>query len=484
MKVWRPSTDPGDERAEDLAVALLRAITRPEVRDGGLPAALEALALAVGGTAVVVQLAAPPRTLLWEDGELRDLELPVPPTGREAEVVLAHGGGPIGTLRILGLRQVAVIHQAIAYIGADLGWLVANHVDHPVDEVHALKVEADRLRQIVRSLPDGAVLVSAAGRVIGWNQAMEQLTGVDADAALLQPWSGLLDLRDDVDQPLRQMPIGYSTAQKGHLVDFWEVLRLHPRGGGKPRWIEFAFGPTGDPSSGHGVAMVVRDVTARLDMQRTKDAFLATASHELRSPLTPLHAVLELLDRAHELPPSSAMRMREAAARQIERLERLTDDIVTMVDLDRSLSAGRLEHFDPRVTAQTVLQAAGQDAQRRVELRVTRAVEVHSSPALVARILDILLDNALRHTRGPIVVRIEERGDAVVIDVEDSGTGIPVEARERLLTPVGGEIGAGAVGLGLGLRIARTLANRLGGELELDDSPTGGTRARLRLPHE
>ncbi len=484
MKAWRPSADPGDERAEDLAVALLRAITRPEVRDRGLAGALDALCEAVGGSGCVVRMDHPVRILQWEEGELHDLDVPVPPTGREAEVVLSHDGGTIGTLRVLGLRQVAVIHQALSYIGADLGWLVANHVDRPVDEIYEIKLEVDRLRQINRALPDGAVLVSAEGRVVAWNRAMELLSGISADAALLQPWSGLLDLRDDAGTALRRSTVGYETARQGIPVDFWEVVRLHPRGGGPPSWVEIAFGPTGDETQGHGVVMVLRDVTARLDMERSRNAFLATASHELRSPLTPLHAVLELLDRVGELPASSVERMREAAARQIDRLQRLTDDIVTMVDLDRHLATGDTETFDPRATAVTVLHARGHDDARRVEIVSPRPVRLRSSPALVGRILDILLDNALRHTRGPITLTIEERDGAALLTVDDAGNGIPEEARERLLSPVGTDATEGTGSIGLGLRIGRTLADRLGGDLTLGDSPTGGVRARVRLPLE
>ncbi len=483
---WRPSAGAGDDRAEDLALTLLRAITRPAVRDEGLPGALRALVEATDASACVVRVDEPLRLLSWSAGELAELDEEPAHSGREAEVVLGHGGGAIGRLRLLGLDRVATVQEALAYLAGDLGWVVAHHVDRGADQLAALKAEVDRLREVTRSLPDGVALVASTGRVVAWNRAMEELTGIAADDALLQPWRGLVDLRDDAGAPLGAPLIGYTSARQGEAVDWLEVATVH-RAGGEPVVVEFGFAPTAPGPAGHGVAMAARDVTLRHRARRTRERFLARASDELRTPLTPLRGLLELFDRGvDELPPASREQVREAAERQIDRLSRLADDLVTMVDLDHHLAPDRAEEVDLRSLLRDLVGGLPEEATRRIEVDVPQPVGLRTQPAVLRRIVLALVDNAVEHARGPIAVRVTANDDEVVIEVDDAGTGIAPERRAALLRPLDAsttpadEPTAGE-SPGLGLRVASTLAIRLGGRLALQEGPTGGLRAELRL---
>ena len=121
--------------------------------------------------------------------------------------------------------------------------------------------------------------------------------------------------------------------------------------------------------------------------------------------------------------------------------------------------------------------------QRRLAVADGGSARAMGDPGDVARILRILLDNALRHTPSPGDVRVAyvENGDTVGIAVEDDGPGVPGDDRERIFARFTRGDRADAGGFGLGLAIARELARRMDGDLALEDTP-GGARFVLSLP--
>ena len=95
-----------------------------------------------------------------------------------------------------------------------------------------------------------------------------------------------------------------------------------------------------------------------------------------------------------------------------------------------------------------------------------------------------LLDNANRYAEH-VTIRAGTRGNAIEVTIDDDGPGIPEDSREDVFKPfyrLDGSRNPGTGGIGLGLTIARDVLRGLGGDIVLSDSPTGGLRARLRLP--
>lgn len=219
-------------------------------------------------------------------------------------------------------------------------------------------------------------------------------------------------------------------------------------------------------------------------------AFVATASHELRTPLASLDGMLELLDddlRAGEPDIDEARSLLERARVQSRRLARLAADLLDLSRLDAEVKLRsepvELSELSRAVLAEFELGTAERAISSTLELADDQ-VWALADPGSVARIVRILLDNAVRVSPAGSQVTIElHNGSSAELSVADQGPGIPPEDREVIFERFQrGRDTGGKAGFGLGLAIGRELAERMGGELVLDDSHSPGARFTLRLP--
>ena len=220
---------------------------------------------------------------------------------------------------------------------------------------------------------------------------------------------------------------------------------------------------------------------AQLDSARKR--FIATASHELRTPIFSLGGFIELLQH-EELDEEERRAFLEQVRLQVERLRKLATELL---DLSR-LESGSLE-LRPEQT-DVVELARGVAAEFRPALQNHRStldleldggrIDTRVDPDRLAQILRILLDNALTHTPAgtDIAVSAERANGSVRIAVEDHGLGIKRAVIGEMFEPF---VTSDAQRSGLGLAIARDLAQRMSGELSVDSVP-GRTTFTLRLP--
>jgi signal transduction histidine kinase len=245
------------------------------------------------------------------------------------------------------------------------------------------------------------------------------------------------------------------------------------------------------------VGDLARALAAMQDgLRRQEDArrtFVATASHELRTPLTSVQGMLELLDEDIErgdVDLEDAHAQIQRAQRQLRRLEHLAGDLLDLSRLDAEV----VLRCEP-VELGEVCRAVGAEFERRAGERGVRLAVVppigpcwgRGDANAVARIVRILLDNALRFAPPGTAVRVVTayHGEQATVEVADRGPGVPATERERIFarfqrgTATGGE-----GGFGLGLAIGRELAERLGGSLVLASGDGPGARFVLSLPIE
>ncbi len=247
-----------------------------------------------------------------------------------------------------------------------------------------------------------------------------------------------------------------------------------------------------------GLARVVNDLLARLeDSFARQRRFMADASHELRTPTAVLRTEADVIlakdHRAEEEYRASLTVIRDAASR----LARIVDDLFALARVDAENVATRRE----RVYVEELVDDAMRMVRplgdaRRVRVNLQEAVEapVDADADLLGRLLINLLDNAIKHSPegGVVEVRMQRRDRFVDVGVIDQGRGIPEEDRERIfqrfvrLSDDNGngteEPGARPSGIGLGLAIARRIAEAHGGSLVVFESVPGRTEFRLTLP--
>ena len=227
------------------------------------------------------------------------------------------------------------------------------------------------------------------------------------------------------------------------------------------------------------------------DMQRqlrevdiARKEFIATASHELRTPIFSLAGFVELL-QDEDLDEDTRREFVDTMREQVERLQKLSVDLL---DLSR-LDSGSVElHTEPVDLAELTRSVVGEFRpalrDHRTELRMDVAEEgplADCDRERVAQIMRILLDNALRHTPEGTDVTVSAQRDngAAEFTVADAGPGLPASSRDKAFERF--YTGDAARGAGLGLAIARELAERMDGRLVLDDREDS-TAFVLKLP--
>ncbi len=224
--------------------------------------------------------------------------------------------------------------------------------------------------------------------------------------------------------------------------------------------------------------------------EEARRAFVATASHELRTPLTSLDGMLELLDddlRHGEPDLHEARLLLDRARAQSRRLARLAADLLDLSRIDAEVKL-RSEPVELGELSRAVLaEFELGSVERRVDAVIAGAagqVWALADPGSVARILRILLDNAVRHSPPDTEIKVELRdGQRARLSVCDEGPGIAAEDRQSIFERFQrGRDTGGTAGFGLGLAIGRELAARMGGELALDETYTRGAKFTLSLP--
>ncbi|HVL35337.1 MAG TPA: HAMP domain-containing sensor histidine kinase [Burkholderiales bacterium] len=230
------------------------------------------------------------------------------------------------------------------------------------------------------------------------------------------------------------------------------------------------------------------------EMQEAKDRFLAVVSHELRNPLMPIAHNLHFLERA----PAGAPEHREAMAiiqRQVEQLTRLVNDLLDVTRLGHNQLHLQKKPIDLReVVSATMEDHRAAFAQRGVDVVLALPdvpARVMGDVSRLSQILSNLLQNAAKFTSpgGKVEVVLEKRGSQAVLRVRDDGVGIPPDALDRVFEPFtqlrADTPGGGPRGLGLGLAVARSLAELHEGTLEATSQGADrGTQFTLTLPLE
>jgi signal transduction histidine kinase len=226
--------------------------------------------------------------------------------------------------------------------------------------------------------------------------------------------------------------------------------------------------------------------------ERARRSFVATASHELRTPLTMLQGTMELLEEDladGRLDIADAQTQVARARRELLRLSSLAGELLDLSRLDASVPLRsepvELGELARAVAAEFALRAEDRDAELEV-VPPSAPCWSRGDPDAVARVVRILLDNALRYGPAgePIRVTVGCDPERAHVEVADRGPGVHPAEREKIFERFQRGRSANAeAGFGLGLAIGRELAERMGGSLALaGEEGQRGTRFRLELP--
>lgn len=336
-----------------------------------------------------------------------------------------------------------------------------------------------RLKAVLDSIDDGLVILDEQGRIEHANPVALRQLSWQADI-LGQPIGPLLP-DHAVDEALRQVLAG-------------ELLHEPPADlqierAGETRLLAWALTPVQVSEGGSvGAVMVLRDVTKQRAFERVRSEFILRASHELRTPITGMHMAFSLLRERLSLPPSGReQELMRTVDEEMHRLVQLIDDLLNFSRYQNGMQTLQRRPCD---LAEMIRQTPQCFVEKTAEREVTLVCEVHEplprlslDAAQLERLIDNLIDNALRYSNPGDEVRLQVRrqGEQVIVSVQDGGEGIPFEQQARIFEPFV-QVGRRKGGVGLGLALAREIVQLHGGQIGVHSRPGEGANFYFSLP--
>lgn len=351
--------------------------------------------------------------------------------------------------------------------------------------VEAFRVPDDLAANGLEFIPDGLVAAVGPARTVRFmNTRAERITGLRASDVLGRDLREALPLQDlggdswwDLADPWSGLP-----SRTGHR----ERLLVLPSGRELLVTAKYVRPGKGQPVT--SVVLGMRDAESRRRSEKEGAALLTSVAHELRSPLTGVKGFSSTLLRNWDRFTDDQKRlMLETIEADADRVTRL---ITELLDTSR-IGVGRLTvHAQPltvlpRLEAQVERRVAAGAPRDQFDIEVGEGVEVvWADPDRFEQVLTNLVDNAVRHGRGRVRMSVEratwEGPAAADVVVSDDGDGIRPEHRELVFSRFWQ---AGAKhGTGLGLYLVRGLVEAHGGEVVVEDAPTGGAQLRATFP--
>jgi two-component system phosphate regulon sensor histidine kinase PhoR len=383
--------------------------------------------------------------------------------------------GPIVELRDVA-RSIAAgerrKHPALSAPGevGDLADAIYRLAEQLEGRIAALAAEQSILSALVETLNEGVIAITPSHEVVRINETGRRLLSID------RPLPFGIDYlpRESTLRTAISLALTGTETEPEEVVIDGNTMSLTAR-----------------PLVNGGAVVALFDLTAIRKLEAVRRDFVANVSHELRTPLTIVGGFAETLQDP-DIPPEKRSEFAHTIYANTQRMQRIVDELL---DLSRIESG----HWKPRpenvtladVTGEVFARVSGAAAKKGVGLETRfdpATTTIHSDRTALEQILLNLLENALRHTPpgGSITVGTGTAPNGVLLEVRDTGTGIPAEHLPRIFerfyrADAGRSREAG--GTGLGLAIVKHLVEAHGGSVSADSVVGSGTTIRIFFPN-
>ena len=336
-----------------------------------------------------------------------------------------------------------------------------------------LKQRQDEFNQITDSMREGLVLLNGSNAILSINPAARAIFHADADCIGRDFLT--VERHTDLSAAIR------SAVESGH-----SQLRAERSG----RIYQFDLSRIDSGGDALGIVLLAFDVTEQAEAERMRREFTANVSHELKTPLHAISGYAELLS-AGMVKPEDMPRFAGNIYTEAQRLILLVEDIIRLSQLDEGAAGmGREQVNLAQLVRETVssLDSVAAEAQVTVTTDLEN-VSVNGIEQLLSGVVYNLTDNAIKynHPGGTVTIRLSARGEQAILQVADTGVGIPEESRERIFERFyrvdksrSKEVG----GTGLGLSIVKHAVMIHRGTIHVDSTLGKGTTITVTLPKD
>lgn len=352
---------------------------------------------------------------------------------------------------------------------------MSEEIEHYVGEIQEQK---RRLEAVLEATPEALIATGPETRVVMANPAARVL-GVSMDSR----GDTLSDL--GVNENIIEC-VGRATSEGFAVREFED--------GGKTYWAYAARMQSSEVGPGEGpeIILAVRDITEHRSLERSKTAFVSDVSHELRTPLATIQSAVGLLERAGERLDPLEHRALELAGGELSRMRDMVEELLTLAQMDSWRYSLRLDTASVGRIIENARRSVALKAERfGIEL-IAREVEerdiqfIGDAEKLYQVFLN-LIDNAVKYSESGAEVEISahETHSEVVVEVRDTGLGIPAEDLPHLFERfyrVDKNRSRATGGSGLGLAISKQIVEMHGGHISVASEPDKGSTFTVTLP--
>lgn len=353
--------------------------------------------------------------------------------------------------------------------------------------------ERNRLETVVESIGDGLFVVDSTGKILIFNPRAEKITGYNAKEVEGKHYASLLRLKFE-DPEIEDLPFIEKTLKSGLLTSMANGSILTRKDGSEIH-IADSVAPLLKGKKVVGAVIVFRDVSEERELERVKSGFVSIVSHQLRTPLSAIKWLLEMLlgGDAGKLKPEQTDFVKQVFESN-QRLINLVNDLLKVSRLE-----SRRVKIEPKLISvedlveivfkEQYFNARAHNVELKKLWKSKKIPKISLDPTLIGSVIGNLVVNAIEYTKpgrkNVIGVDIKEKKDCLLISVADKGIGIVERDQKRIFSMFfraenGTRIKAD--GSGLGLYIGRLIINLTGGEIWLKSKEDKGTTFYFTLP--
>jgi signal transduction histidine kinase len=420
---------------------------------------------------------------------IRDLEL------RSSMIVpLIARGRTLGAITFVGAESGRRFDAEDLALAQELAARSALAVDNARLYSEAQRAAAERAA-ILAQMTDAIVICDPQGTVIFVNDAARSLYGHDFVGKSFANYGGGIRLVDAQGEPvpIEELPLQRAIQRRETVLNAETRMR---RADGTELIIERTATPVlADDGSLLGAVLAARDVTAQRLLEEQKDAFLSAAAHDLRTPLSTVKGMAQLLQRRAARIDAEGIDRIVEGLKEIDRsTSRMTRLINELLDVTRGEMQRPIELTRVPTNLMTVLQRAIDEIRRSSRGRTISVEGPEEIQGLwdaerLERVFANILANAIKYSPagGPVDVWVQtdgEDGSSVTIRISDRGIGIPQEEVQRIFERFyrASNVPERIPGTGIGLAGAKQIVDRHGGSIEIASNEGEGTTVSVTLP--